>query len=134
MGGSGMAGQGGFNLAADIIGLRGYQDNSLLGGPVLPGQPQSGIVYNKFVTELRYLISPNPSATIFVLGFLEGGNNWNNYSEFNPFKIRRSAGVGARINMAAFGLLGIDYGWGFDQLTPGAQKGQFHFTIGQQFR
>jgi outer membrane protein insertion porin family len=65
---------------------------------------------------------------------LEGGNNWNNYSEFNPFKIRRSAGVGARINMAAFGLLGIDYGWGFDQLTPGAQKGQFHFTIGQQFR
>jgi outer membrane protein insertion porin family len=134
MGGSGMAGQGGFNLAADIIGLRGYQDNSLLGGPYVPGEPQSGIVYNKFVTELRFLVSPNPSATIFVLGFLEGGNNWNNYSEFNPFKIRRSAGLGARINMAAFGLLGIDYAWGFDQLVPGAKKGQFHFTIGQQFR
>ncbi|MDO1448810.1 outer membrane protein assembly factor BamA [Rhodocytophaga aerolata] len=132
MGGSGMAGQGVF-FAADIIGLRGYQDQSLLGGPALPGQPQSGIVYNKFVTELRYLISPNPSATIFVLGFLEGGNNWNNYSEFNPFKIRRSAGIGARINMAAFGLLGIDYGWGFDPL-PGQKGGQFHFTIGQQFR
>jgi outer membrane protein insertion porin family len=134
MGGSGMAGQGGFNLAADIIGLRGYQDNSLLGGPIVQGQPQSGIVYNKFVTEVRYLISPNPSATIFVLGFLEGGNNWNNYSEFNPFKIRRSAGLGARINMAAFGLLGIDYGWGFDPLPGLPQKGQFHFTIGQQFR
>jgi outer membrane protein insertion porin family len=134
MGGSGMAGQGGFNLAADIIGLRGYQDNSLLGGPYMRGQPQSGIVYNKFVTEVRYLISPNPSATIFVLGFLEGGNNWNNYSEFNPFKIRRSAGLGARINMAAFGLLGIDYAWGFDQFVPGTKQGQFHFTIGQQFR
>jgi outer membrane protein insertion porin family len=132
MGGSGMAGQGVF-FAADIIGLRGYQDQSLLGGPALPGQPNSGIIYNKFVTELRYLISPNPSATIFVLGFLEGGNNWNNYSEFNPFKIRRSAGIGARINMAAFGLLGIDYGWGFDPL-PGQKGGQFHFTIGQQFR
>ncbi|QHT69541.1 outer membrane protein assembly factor BamA [Rhodocytophaga rosea] len=131
LGGSGMAGQGGFYLARDIIGLRGYTDNSLSGD-----NGQGGIVYNKYVMEMRYLISPNPSATIFVLGFLEGGNNWSNYSEFNPFKINRSAGVGARINMAAFGLIGIDWAYGFDTL-PGSTKRsgpQFHFTIGQQFR
>jgi outer membrane protein insertion porin family len=67
---------------------------------------------------------------------MEGGNNWGNYSEFNPFKINRSAGVGARIFMAAFGLIGIDWAYGFDTL-PGQTKRsgpQFHFTIGQQFR
>jgi outer membrane protein insertion porin family len=137
LGGSGLAGQGGFYLARDIIGLRGYTDNSL-GGEINPntGRALGGIIYNKYVMEMRYLISPNPSATIFVLGFLEGGNNWSNYSEFNPFKINRSAGVGARIFMAAFGLIGIDWGYGFDPL-PGQTKrsgSQFHFTIGQQFR
>jgi outer membrane protein insertion porin family len=131
LGGSGMAGQmGGFILARDIIGLRGYPDNQ-----VGPGQA-GGVVYNKFVMEMRYPISLNPAATIFVLGFLEGGNNWGNFDDFNPFKIKRSAGIGARIFMPAFGLIGIDYGWGFDEIpnVHRAGKGQFHFTIGQQIR
>ncbi|KAB7732162.1 outer membrane protein assembly factor BamA [Rudanella paleaurantiibacter] len=141
LGGSGLAGQGVFALAQDIVGLRGYPDrqvytadNNRIAGTGVTSQ--GGVVYNKFVSELRYPVSLNPSATIFVLGFLEGGNNWGSYKQFNPFDLKRSAGVGARIFMPAFGLIGIDYGWGFDPI-PGVQKantGQFHFTIGQQFR
>ena len=86
--------------------------------------------------ELRYLISPNPSATIFVLGFAEGGNNWGSFEDYNPFNLKRSAGVGARIFMPAFGLLGVDWGYGFDTIEgrTGVNGAQFHFTIGQQFR
>ncbi|MES2733683.1 MAG: outer membrane protein assembly factor BamA [Bacteroidota bacterium] len=127
MGGSGMSGQTMGNVARDMIGLRGYQDNS-----VGPQNPLGGVVYDKFVLEARYPISLNPSATIFVLGFAEAGNNWGNYQEYNPLDVKRSAGFGARIFMPAFGLIGIDYGWGFDR--PGGVGGQFHFTIGQQFR
>jgi outer membrane protein insertion porin family len=74
------------------------------------------------------------SATVFVLAFAEGGNTWNKFSEFNPFNVKRSVGVGARIFLPIFGLLGIDYGYGFDAI-PGnssANKGQFHFSIAQQ--
>ncbi|MCY7356005.1 MAG: BamA/TamA family outer membrane protein, partial [Rudanella sp.] len=141
LGGSGLAGQGVFALAQDIVGLRGYPDrqvytadNNRAVDSGITGQ--GGVVYNKFVSELRYPVSLNPSATIFVLGFVEGGNNWGSYKQFNPFDLKRSAGVGARIFMPAFGLIGIDYGWGFDAI-PGIQKantGQFHFTIGQQIR
>jgi outer membrane protein insertion porin family len=130
MGGSGMSGQNMGNVARDIIGLRGYQDNSI--GPQSANGPVGGIVYDKFVMEARYPVSLNPSATIFVLGFAEAGNNWDNYQEYNPLDVKRSAGFGARIFMPAFGLIGIDYGWGFDR--PGGVAGQFHFTIGQQFR
>lgn len=142
LGGSGLAGQGVFALAQDIVGLRGYPDRQVYtadGNRSVAGQSiasQGGVVYNKFVSELRYPVSLNPSATIFVLGFVEGGNNWGSYKQFNPFDLKRSAGVGARIFMPAFGLIGIDYGWGFDAI-PGVQKantGQFHFTIGQQIR
>lgn len=141
LGGSGLAGQGTFALAQDIVGLRGYQDRSVYTADNnrvvdFNQRSQGGVVYNKYVMELRYPVSLNPSATIFVLGFLEGGNNWGSYRQFNPFDIKRSAGMGARIFMPAFGLIGIDYGWGFDEI-PGVQKkntGQFHFTIGQQFR
>lgn len=130
LGGDGMA----FNnilLGTEIIGLRGYQNNTI----VPPGEV-GGVVYNKYVLELRYPVSLNPSATIFLLTFAEGGNNWGNFDEFNPFNLKRSAGVGARIFMPAFGLLGIDYGYGFDPVTgrPGAGGGQFHFMLGQQFR
>lgn len=141
LGGSGLAGQGQFALAQDIIGLRGYQDRSVYTADndltaTSSQRSQGGVVYNKFVMEMRYPVSLNPSATIFVLTFLEGGNNWGSYKQYNPFDIKRSAGVGARIFMPAFGLIGIDYGYGFDAI-PGVQKagsGQFHFTIGQQFR
>ncbi|AQG81639.1 outer membrane protein assembly factor BamA [Spirosoma montaniterrae] len=142
LGGAGLAGQGQFALAQDIIGLRGYNDRSVFTAdydrtPTPTEAARGGVVYNKFIAELRYPVSLNPSATIFVLGFLEAGNNWGSYKQFNPFDLKRSAGFGARIFMPAFGLIGIDYGYGFDPL-PAAGKtgpsGQFHFTIGQQFR
>lgn len=138
VGGSGLAGQGSFALAdQDIIGLRGYGDRQV--GPLNPnGQLASGggVVYNKYVMELRYPVSLNPQATIFLLTFLEGGNNWGSYRDFNPFDIKRSAGGGARIFMPAFGLLGIDWGYGFDSIQGQNTRsgGQFHFTIGQQIR
>ncbi|CCH56127.1 outer membrane protein assembly complex, YaeT protein [Fibrisoma limi BUZ 3] len=141
LGGSGLAGQGQFALAQDIIGLRGYDDRSVYTADYdratdATSRAQGGVAYNKFVAELRYPVSLNPSATIFVLGFLEAGNNWGSYKQFNPFDLKRSAGFGARIFMPAFGLIGIDYGYGFDRI-PGIKdrpSGQFHFTIGQQFR
>jgi outer membrane protein insertion porin family len=138
VGGSGLAGQGSFALAdQDIIGLRGYGDRKV--GPLDPsGQllGGGGVVYNKYVMELRYPVSLNPQATIFLLSFLEGGNNWGSYRDFNPFDIKRSAGAGARIFMPAFGLLGIDWGYGFDKIQGSSVRsgGQFHFTIGQQIR
>jgi outer membrane protein insertion porin family len=122
--------------------LRGYENQSITPGRETrysaEGGAYGGVVYNKHVMELRYLISPNPSATIFLVGFAEAGNNWGSYSEFNPYDLKKSAGFGARIFMPAFGLLGIDWGYGFDS-APGSQNsgpsgGMFHFTIGQQFR
>jgi outer membrane protein insertion porin family len=137
LGGDGLAQQN-FGIGQDIIGLRGYQNNSIT--PPVPGvsssNTQGGTIYNKFVMELRYPISLNPSATIFVLGFMEYGNNWDKFRNYNPFNMYRSAGVGARIFMPAFGLLGIDWGYGFDEVigNPGVGGAQFHFTIGQQIR
>ncbi|UFH55756.1 outer membrane protein assembly factor BamA [Spirosoma sp. KNUC1025] len=141
LGGSGLAGQGQFALAQDIIGLRGYDDRSVYTADYdrtsdAQTRSQGGVVYNKFVAELRYPVSLNPSATIFVLTFLEAGNNWGSYKQYNPFDLKRSMGFGARIFMPAFGLIGIDYGYGFDTI-PGIKdkaSGQFHFTIGQQIR
>ncbi|WP_200974620.1 outer membrane protein assembly factor [Echinicola sp. 20G] len=139
MGGDGMTFNN-FSLGQDIIGLRGYENQVITPGRLTRGQegadPYGGIVYNKHVMELRFLVSPNPSATIFLLGFAEAGNNWGSYSEFNPYDLKKSAGFGARIFMPAFGLLGIDWGYGFDPAPGEIQPsgGMFHFTIGQQFR
>ncbi len=131
VGGDGITGFN-FLLGYDIIGLRGYPNNSI----VPNNGVQAGIVYNKFVTELRYALSTNPQATIFTLAFLEGGNNWGSYREFAPFNIYRSAGVGVRIFMPAFGMIGVDWGYGFDRLPGQATRSgaNFHFTIGQQIR
>lgn len=134
LGGDGLTGQN-FLLGTDIIGLRGYENNSIVPVDQASGI-EGGVAFNKFVMELRYLISPNPAATIYVLGFAEAGNNWNQYSEFNPYEQFRSAGFGVRIFMPAFGLLGLDWGYGFDTL-PGRTDpsgSQFHFSIGQQIR
>ena len=144
LGGDGLA--GGFNsyvLGQDIIGLRGYENNLITppfyaarstGG--LSGKIEGGIVYDKFGVELRYPISLSQAATIYLLLFGEGGNNWDNYLEFNPFDIYKSAGVGAKIFMPAFGLIGVNWAYGFDTLPGATQKSgaQFHFTIGQQIR
>jgi outer membrane protein insertion porin family len=127
LGGSGITGFN-FLIGYDIIGLRGYNDNSI--SPT--GTGGAGIIYNKYVTELRYALSTNPAATIFVLGFAEGGNNVGRAADFNPFNIYRSWGGGVRIMMPAFGLLGVDYGFALDG-TPSMKNG-FTFTIGQQLR
>jgi outer membrane protein insertion porin family len=72
---------------------------------------------------------------VYVLGFLEAGDTWSNFDSFNPFQVKRSAGFGVRIMLPMFGLMGLDYGWGFDEIigNPDANGGQFHFSIGQQF-
>ncbi|MEM7380751.1 MAG: BamA/TamA family outer membrane protein, partial [Bacteroidota bacterium] len=123
----------------ETIQLRGYENNSLTPVDPITNQQEGGIVYNKYSMELRYPLTLKPSASIYALGFLEAGNSFNNFQEFNPFQIKRSAGVGLRIFMPAFGLLGIDFGYGFDEdLRPsavgqGPSGWQTHFIIGQQF-
>jgi outer membrane protein insertion porin family len=86
----------------------------------------------KYTAELRFPVTLNPSATIYMLAFGEAGNSWNSAKEFDPFNVKRSAGVGIRIFLPMFGLLGFDYGWRLDDVPSnlGMQKGQFHFTIG----
>lgn len=141
LGGSGLTGQT-FLLGTDIVGLRGYEDNSInpLDDRGTPNDTSDdvygGTVFTKFVMELRYPISLNPSATIYALTFFEGGNNWNKYSEFNPYDMKRSMGVGVRIFMPAFGLLGLDWAYGLDSAygTNTLSGPQFHFSIGQQIR
>ena len=121
-------------VGTEYIGLRGYEDGAVT--PSVAG----GVAFDKFVLEMRYPITLNPSATVFVLSFAEAGNNFGSYREFNPYKLYRSVGVGARVFMAAFGLLGFDYGYGLDNfpVTPGSagspRGGRFHFIIGQQIR
>lgn len=135
LGGAGLGG-GNIFVGTEYIGLRGYEDESVVdtNDPVL--LQAGGIAYNKFVMELRQLISPSPAATIYGLAFVEAGNNFGSYENYNPFKLYRSVGVGARIFMPAFGLLGFDYGWRLDDVPgqPNAKKGIFHFIIGQQLR
>ena len=135
LGGSGLSG---FSLdGREIIALRGYDEQTI-------SSNTGDRLISKYTLELRYPVSLNPSATIYLLSFLEGGNSWNDYKKYNPFKVKRSAGVGVRIFLPMFGLLGLDYGFGFDPLDPGAAgevnhnaqiqsngyRGQFHFTIG----
>ena len=92
-------------------------------------------IYNKYTSELRYALSLNPSSTFYALGFLEAGNAWDNFDNFNPFGVKRSAGFGVRIMLPMIGMMGLDYGWGLDDISgrPDANGGQFHFSIGQQF-
>jgi len=132
LGGDGLSG---YNLyGRETIAQRGYPNRSLT--PRDANGNKSGNVYTKYTMELRYPVSLNPSATIFVLGFLEAGNAWYSIDEFNPFSTKRAMGVGVRAFLPMFGLLGIDWGWGFDDYpeSNGAISGsQFHFTMGQQF-
>ncbi|MFD2512751.1 outer membrane protein assembly factor BamA [Pontibacter locisalis] len=135
LGGSGLGGANIF-VGTEFIGLRGYDDESVVNNDNPTLRSAGGVAYDKFVLEARYLISPNPAATIYGLAFVEAGNNFGSYERFNPFKLYRSTGVGARIFMAAFGMLGFDYGWRLDTLPGGEndKRGMFHFIIGQQIR
>lgn len=131
LGGDGMSGYN--TYGSEIIGLRGYPNYSVT--PIVDGA-YAGNVYDKFTVELRYPVVLQPQSTIFALIFLEGGNSWADIKDFNPFSIKRSAGVGLRVMLPIVGMLGIDWGWGFDPVpTEGLKRGgsQFHFMIGQQF-
>ena len=127
-----LGGDGMINYALDgreTIALRGYPNQSL-------SSTDGSVVYNKFTLELRYPITLKPTASIYTLTFLEAGNGYNNFREFNPFNSRRSAGAGVRIFMPAFGLLGIDFGYGFDNANPNITTPngwETHFVIGQRF-
>lgn len=92
-----------------------------------------GNVFTKYTLELRYPLSLNPSATIYALTFVEAGNSWLGFGSFNPFDVKRSAGFGVRVFLPMFGLLGLDWGYGFDEIQgiPGANGSQFHFSINQ---
>ncbi|MBP9151559.1 MAG: outer membrane protein assembly factor BamA [Flavobacteriales bacterium] len=126
VGGDGLSG---FGLdGREIVALRGYDNNSL-------SASYGGTIFTKYSAELRYRISPNPQATVYVLAFAEAGDSWLTFNEFKPFELKKSAGLGVRIFLPMFGLLGLDYGWRFDDVPgrPDMAPGQFHFSIGQQF-
>lgn len=112
----------------EIVNLRGFDDLSL----TMPDQNTGAPVIAKYGAELRYPLSTNPSATIYMLAFLDAGKTWTDAREFNPFEVYRSAGVGMRIFLPMFGLLGLDYGWRLDDIPtqPNMSRGQFHFSIG----
>jgi outer membrane protein insertion porin family len=130
LGGDGMSG---YNLyGRETIGLRGYNNGSLT-PPI--GSVRAANVYDKFTMELRYPITLQPQAAIYLLTFLEAGNAWYEFRSLNPFNVHRSAGVGARLFLPMIGMLGIDWAYGFDEIShnPTAHKGQFHFQIGMPF-
>ncbi len=130
VGGDGLTG---YNIyGRETIALRGYENSSIT--PRINGN-KSGNVYDKFTMELRFPFVLKTAATVYGLAFLEGGNAWYDIKSFSPYDIKRSAGVGLRAFLPMFGLLGVDWGYGFDAIPgqPNANKGNFHFTIGREF-
>lgn len=128
VGGDGLSGMGYMNDGRELVALRGYSNNSL--------SPQTGAtIYNKYTAEIRYALSLNPTSTMYALAFLEAGNAWEDFDNFNPFGIKRSVGIGVKIMLPMIGMMGLDYGWGLDEIigNPDANGGQFHFSIGQNF-
>lgn len=135
LGGDGMQGFD-FLQGSELIAMRGYSNNSVIpvGSNPTIAQNSGSPIFNKYVLELRHPVISSQQATAFMTVFAEAGNTWNKFSDFNPFNVRRSVGIGAKIFLPIFGLLGIDYGYGFDKIPgiPDANKGQFHFSIAQQ--
>ncbi len=131
LGGDGLSGYNNLD-GREIIGMRGY-GNETLTPYYYQDQNVGGTVYAKYTLEFRYPLSLNPSATIYALAFLEAGKAWLYHPAFNPFDLYRSAGFGMRVFLPMFGLLGLDWGYGFDEVPglPGANGGQFHFSINQ---
>ena len=131
MGGDGMTGYSSM-YATETIGLRGYENGSLT-----PTNATQGYAYSRLALELRYPILLEPTSTIYALAFVEAGNAWNSVRAFNPFELKRSAGVGVRIFLPMIGLMGLDWAYGFDVPSPvrGALRSgsQIHFILGQEF-
>ena len=128
VGGDGMTGYNIYGI--DVISMRGYDD-----GALDPVGENYAVAYNKYTLELRYPVILKPSLQIYVLGFLEGGNGFASWRQFSPFKIKRSAGFGVRLYLPIVGMLGIDWGYGFDPAAGHTKRNgsQFHFVMGQQF-
>ncbi len=129
VGGDGMSGYS-YNYYTDMVALRGY-DN----GALTPYGGGEGYAYSRFAMELRYPLMLENSTQIYALAFLEGGNAWTDVKKFNPFDMKRSAGVGVRIFLPMVGLMGIDWAYGFDKVngSTASSGSQFHFILGQEF-
>ena len=123
LGGDGMYNYGIYGI--ETIPLRGYEHNALT--PI-----NGGNIFNKYTVELRYPLTLNPSATFYAIAFVEAGNAWYSVKNWNPLDVKKAAGVGFRVYMPMIGMLGIDWGYGFDA-PIGSKKSQVHFTLGQQF-
>lgn len=133
VGGDGMSGTGSYGYGNETIGLRGYENGAVTS---IHENRQIANAFTKFTLELRYPISLEQSSVIYALSFLEAGNSWYEIKDINPYKLKRSAGVGLRIFLPMFGLMGIDWAYGFDRDNRGGLKAsgsQFHFVLGQQF-
>lgn len=128
VGGDGMTGYSSY--ATESIALRGYENSSLT-----PYRGTEGYAYTRLGLELRYPLMLEPTTSIYMLGFVEAGNAWNDINKFNPFELKRSAGVGVRIFLPMIGMMGIDWGYGFDKVRGSTTNsgGQFHFILGQEF-
>ncbi|MDR2824846.1 MAG: BamA/TamA family outer membrane protein, partial [Prevotellaceae bacterium] len=138
LGGDGMSAySGAYTMGMEYIPLRGYDAGApfvIPSGANVNATSATSYLYNKFTLEARYPISLEQNATIYALGFLEAGNSFFSMKDYNPFNLARSAGVGVRIFLPMFGMLGIDWAYGFDR-TPGAEKvggSHFHFVLGQE--
>ncbi|KAF0129616.1 MAG: outer membrane protein/protective antigen OMA87 [Bacteroidetes bacterium] len=131
LGGDGLSGYNNLD-GREIIGMRGY-GNETITPYYYEDKNIGGNIFAKYTLELRYPFSLNPSATIYGLGFIEAGNSWLGFDSFNPFDVKRSAGFGVRVFLPMFGILGLDWGYGFDEIPgiPSANGSQFHFSINQ---
>jgi len=130
LGGDGMQGFD-FLQGSEVIAMRGYANNAVIPAGSNPriAQGSGSPLFNKYVLELRHPITASQTATVFILAFAEGGNTWNSFKDFAPFNVRRSAGVGARVFLPIFGLLGIDYGFAFDKIPGLDSNGRQPFTF-----
>jgi outer membrane protein insertion porin family len=135
VGGSGLNSFG--QIGTEIISMRGYPDRSITENAVGSSTTSGATIFNKYTCEVRYPVTNSPSASIYLQTFVEAGNAWVNTRNFNPFDLKRTAGVGVRLFLPMFGLLGLDYAYGFDWRTLNRgltdKPAQFHFFIGQQF-
>ncbi len=135
MGGSGMQGYQMYGI--DIVPMRGYSEGDLT--PYAPPEASKDAtfrkanIYTKANIELRYPVIMQPASTIYVVAFAEAGNAWYDFKTYSPFDLKRTAGIGVRAFLPMFGMLGIDWGYGFDSVPGGGKKGEFQFILGQQF-
>lgn len=132
VGGDGMSGYSS-TYASTTVSLRGYENGSLTPRDPISGR-QAGNIYTKLSMELRYPVMLQPTSTIYLLAFADAGNSWNEFNEFNPFDLKRSVGGGIRIFLPMIGLIGVDYGYGFDRDVDNKKGGgNLHLIIGQEF-